>query len=76
MKKENESIHSSASTLLEGTEVAFNAFRSGIFSVTLGDSSEKSEESDYNNKTLTESRLASSSLLDSLPSDIPKILHH
>ena len=44
MKKENESIHSSASTLLKGTEVAFNAFRSGIFPVTLGDSSEKSEE--------------------------------
>ena len=59
--EEKKNIHNSALALLEGRKMVFNAFRSGKFSIPLGDSKEKSKESDDNDKTINKSRLTSSS---------------
>ena len=59
--EEKKNIHNSALALLEGRKMVFNAFRSGKFSIPLGDSKEKSKESDDNDKTINKSILTSSS---------------
>ena len=61
MEEKKNNIHNSALALFEGRKMVFNAFRSGKFSIPLGDSKEKSKESDDNDKTINKSILTSSS---------------